>query len=150
MVTLFEKFKKTTTKFVKEQKKAISQQIEKNKADRLKLRKQQQSKFKLVSSLTNPQLLKVTKNFISSNPKFFFIDSQGKRKSRKPTRDEFIDSIIMKVSTANINKLLKIKTKVVKKKVDKKKTIAKKKKNGKKKTKTNDIFSLSSSDSLSF
>ena len=146
MVSFFKKLKKKTARLVKESKDAIVNEIRKEKIKRLKLRESKREKFKLVSGLTNAELLKVTKTFISTSPRFVFRDAQGREKSRKPTRDEMVDAILMRVNTSSIKKLLKLnvtfkrksspKKKVVKKSVTKKKATVKRKK------KSNDLFSL--------
>ncbi len=144
MVTFLKKLKKNTARLLRESKDAVINEVRKDNARRNKLRFDKKEKFKLVKGLTNAEILKVTKNFISVSPKFVFTNAQGKLKSRKPTRDEMVDAILMRVNISSIRKILNMDT-VVKRKSPVKRVVKKKSVKRvvkRKKKSSNDIFTL--------
>lgn len=56
----------------------------------------------IVNSMTNTELMKVVKSYISSKPRIKYTDPKGKIKERMPNRNEMIDGIYRKVSIENI------------------------------------------------
>ena len=80
----------------------IKAEIEKEKKNRQALRKKKEAKLKILRAMTNTELMKIAKRFISTNPKVQEVNSQGRTIKRTPTRDELIDAILRKVDQDNI------------------------------------------------
>lgn len=80
----------------------VKAEYDKAKKEREALRKKKEGKLKVLRTLTNPELMKIAKLYISTNPKIQEVDSRGKTIKRTPNRDELIDAILRKVPLDNV------------------------------------------------
>jgi len=76
--------------------------IKQEKQKREDLRKKRENKMKILRAMTNNELMRVARKYISKNPKVEYETNTGKTKTRTPNRQELTDALLTRVPIDNI------------------------------------------------